>query len=334
MKSTRLTRIASIVAVAVVVTALAIVPAWAVSRPAVPDHAFIGAQDLFGMTEVQARAAIVAAATVPKVSVPIAANKTKLTFKHADKFLKVDVEAMLSQAYIATSTAATFTVGPRYTPNTAALQTWVTALAPQVNYGAVNAKRAVKKGLLVIVGSRSGAKLRINAAANAIGDRLVQEALGNHSVKACVLPATGVAPKITAKNIGLTILIGVSSCKLSFYTGATRKYYWPCAPGQPRYPSPIGTFKVVDKVSMPSWHNPGDAWSKGMPSVIGPGPNNPLGTRALYLNYPGIRIHGIPVSENSSLGHRASHGCIRVLRKNIETLYPQVPIGTIVIIVK
>jgi hypothetical protein len=67
-----------------------------------------------------------------------------------------------------------------------------------------------------------------------------------------------------------------------------------------------------------------------LPPVIDPGPNNPLGTRALYLNSPGIRIHG--TSNSASIGTYASHGCIRMLISDSEELYPLVPVGTRVII--
>ena len=47
------------------------------------------------------------------------------------------------------------------------------------------------------------------------------------------------------------------------------------------------------KLVNPSWHNPApDGWGADMPLVIPPGPGNPLGTRALALNAPGILIHG------------------------------------------
>jgi len=67
-----------------------------------------------------------------------------------------------------------------------------------------------------------------------------------------------------------------------------------------------------------------------MPASIPPGPGNPLGTRAMYLNAPGIRIHG--TWSSSSIGTAASHGCIRMLIADSEQLYPLVPIGTTVIV--
>jgi len=84
---------------------------------------------------------------------------------------------------------------------------------------------------------------------------------------------------------------------------------------------------------MPTWYNNGSDWAKNMPATIGPGPGNPLGTRALYLNAAGIRIHGIPSSEDWSIGSAASHGCMRMHRWDAEDLYPRVPVGTRVIIV-
>ena len=89
---------------------------------------------------------------------------------------------------------------------------------------------------------------------------------------------------------------------------------------------------------MPRWTNPGGRWGIGMPPSIGPGPNNPLGTRALYVykgkRDTGVRMHGVPPSENSSIGHAKSHGCLRMVRKDVENFFPRVTVGTIVYIIK
>jgi L,D-transpeptidase ErfK/SrfK len=96
--------------------------------------------------------------------------------------------------------------------------------------------------------------------------------------------------------------------------------------------TPDGAWEVVRKVENPTWYNPApDGWGKDEPLIIPPGPDNPLGTRALYLDAPGIRIHGTP--SDSSIGHWASHGCIRMHIPESEALYPLVPVGTPVFIV-
>jgi L,D-transpeptidase ErfK/SrfK len=73
-----------------------------------------------------------------------------------------------------------------------------------------------------------------------------------------------------------------------------------------------------------------DTWGKDEPAMIPPGPDNPLGTRALDLSAPGIRIHGTP--DDASIGHYASHGCIRMHIPDSEDLFGRVQVGTTVII--
>ena len=103
------------------------------------------------------------------------------------------------------------------------------------------------------------------------------------------------------------------------------------ATGTPGYPTPVGTFEIVNKVENPTWYNPApDTWGADLPESIGPGPGNPLGTRAMYLNAPGIRIHG--TWDSSSIGTAASHGCIRMNIEDAEELYPHVPVGARVLV--
>jgi hypothetical protein len=54
-----------------------------------------------------------------------------------------------------------------------------------------------------------------------------------------------------------------------------------------------------------------------------------LGTRRLYLG-DGYGIHGTDQPE--SIGHAASHGCVRLRNEDIEKLYDMVPVGTVVYI--
>lgn len=129
------------------------------------------------------------------------------------------------------------------------------------------------------------------------------------------------------------ILIHTVANSLDYYIKGKKVKHLVVATGQAGYPTPHGLFHVIKKDPAPSWYNPHDDWSQSLPDVIGPGPNNPLGTRALQLDAPGILIHGIPLEENATLGQNASHGCIRVKRENIEALYPTVPVGTLVVIV-
>ena len=140
----------------------------------------------------------------------------------------------------------------------------------------------------------------------------------------------------SAASLRTVIVVHTATNRLEVFRGSGRsvrlRQTLQVATGAPGYPSPHGSFHVVNKQPAPSWFNPHDDWSAGLPDVIGPGPDNPLGTRALGLDSPGILIHGIPEGENASIGSNASHGCVRVRRSDIEALYPTVPVGTPVLL--
>lgn len=58
-------------------------------------------------------------------------------------------------------------------------------------------------------------------------------------------------------------------------------------------------------------------------------PGNPLGRRALYLDWSLLRIHGTP--KRGSIGRAASNGCIRMLNEDVIHLYQRVHIGAPVV---
>jgi L,D-transpeptidase ErfK/SrfK len=60
--------------------------------------------------------------------------------------------------------------------------------------------------------------------------------------------------------------------------------------------------------------------------VIGPGPDNPLGKFAFYLQWPSYLIHG--TNKPAGVGLRSSHGCIRLYPEDIAQLFEMVPVGT------
>ncbi|MEQ1637193.1 MAG: L,D-transpeptidase family protein [Methylococcales bacterium] len=134
-----------------------------------------------------------------------------------------------------------------------------------------------------------------------------------------------------------------------------RMYYYPPAiPGQPRqimsyahgvgrqdWKTPLGKTSVAKKVKDPSWHPPESirrehaAMGDPLPEIVPPGPHNPLGAYALYLNLPGdYRIHGTDIDKIFGIGMQITHGCVRMYPEDVEELYNQVSVGTPVYIVK
>lgn len=102
-------------------------------------------------------------------------------------------------------------------------------------------------------------------------------------------------------------------------------------------PTPIATTRITRKAVDPSWRPPDSVRKRRaeegetLPAVVPPGPDNPLGSRALYLGLPSYLIHG--TNRPWGIGMRVSNGCIRLYPEDIEALYEQVPVGTPVRIV-
>ena len=145
------------------------------------------------------------------------------------------------------------------------------------------------------------------------------------------LPVHKVQPKITDAGLGTTVVVRIDENRLYLYRGFNQIRTYPVATAMPGFTTPVGEWTILDKQKNPTWYNPAPhGWGAGEPATIPPGPNNPLGTRALYLSAPDIRIHGTPATY--SIGTYASHGCIRMTITDSEALYPLVPVGARVII--
>jgi lipoprotein-anchoring transpeptidase ErfK/SrfK len=133
------------------------------------------------------------------------------------------------------------------------------------------------------------------------------------------------------KKIGAVIVVDRAQNTLRLYNGRILVRTFPVATGQSIYPTPAGVWFIKDKQMNPWWYPPTyDAWAKGLKPVP-PGPSNPLGTRWMGLNAPGVGIHGTDAP--SSIGYSASHGCIRMQVPDAEWLFPHVQVGTPVVVV-
>jgi len=89
-----------------------------------------------------------------------------------------------------------------------------------------------------------------------------------------------------------------------------------------------GTTKIIKKVVGPGWR-PTEEMKKrdpNLPEYMPPGPENPLGTHALYLSWPSYRIHG--TSDTRKIGRQSSSGCIGLYNEHIKELFNFVKVGT------
>jgi lipoprotein-anchoring transpeptidase ErfK/SrfK len=207
------------------------------------------------------------------------------------------------------------------------LASFVKAVAGQIRQAPRNAFLDFADGRLVKQTSKAGRALRVGASQKALKAALRD---GASSVD---LVTRRLPPKISDKKLGKTIIIRVSQNKLYLYDGLKVQRKYPVATGElGQYPTPMGHWTIINKRINPTWVNPAkDTWGKDEPDFIPPGPDNPLGTRALDLDASGIRIHGTPADH--SIGSYASHGCIRMHIPESEELFGLVDVGTPVIIV-
>lgn len=122
------------------------------------------------------------------------------------------------------------------------------------------------------------------------------------------------------------ILVDREAFTLRLYRHLKLARTYPIAVGRAGLETPAGLYHVNDREVNPSWHVPKSAWAGDLAGrVIPPGPSDPIKARWLGF-WDGAGIHG--TEETWSLGHAASHGCIRMSIADVEQLYPLVPMGT------
>ncbi|MFZ8831329.1 MAG: L,D-transpeptidase family protein [Thermodesulfobacteriaceae bacterium] len=128
------------------------------------------------------------------------------------------------------------------------------------------------------------------------------------------------------------ILINLPEMRLYFFD-ANKLYVFPVGIADEGKISPEGTYTIVRKKEKPTWYPPPSilAEDPSLPKVVPPGPDNPLGDYALYLDRGNYLIHG--TNKEESVGRRTTHGCFRLYREHIAFLYHNVPLKTKVFIV-
>ncbi len=106
----------------------------------------------------------------------------------------------------------------------------------------------------------------------------------------------------------------------------------PIGIGVQGWATPFGEAKVTGKARDPVWYVPASIRKEHaergdpLPSIVPPGPDNPLGAYAMTLSLPGYLIHG--TNKPAGVGMRSSHGCIRLYPEDIEALFSRVGRGT------
>ncbi len=94
-----------------------------------------------------------------------------------------------------------------------------------------------------------------------------------------------------------------------------------------------GRTSIIRKVEGPSWSPTPNMQKRNpeWPSYVPPGPDNPLGSHALYLSWKYYRIHG--THDTRKIGRQSSNGCIGLYNEHIAQLFALTKVGTQVLLI-
>jgi lipoprotein-anchoring transpeptidase ErfK/SrfK len=205
------------------------------------------------------------------------------------------------------------------------VRSFVTTLDARISYPAQDAQLS---GLVHLVPQFTPDKPGVQLL-RAVTTQRILRALRTPSIRRVRVAVRTVLPERTLAHFGPVVVIRRGVNELRYYLGTRLVRTFGVATGQAVYPTPTGTFSIVDMQLNPWWIPPNSAWAKGE-KPIPPGPGNPLGTRWMGLSAPGVGIHGTP--DDASIGYSASHGCIRMHIPDAEWLFHHVDLGTPVVI--
>jgi L,D-transpeptidase ErfK/SrfK len=109
---------------------------------------------------------------------------------------------------------------------------------------------------------------------------------------------------------------------------------YPVSIGKMDWRTPLGETRVIAKIVHPAWYPPASIRKEHaerddpLPTVVPPGPDNPLGDYALRLaaGHGEYMIHG--TNNPTAVGMAVTHGCIRMYPEDVAALFALIPVGT------
>lgn len=143
--------------------------------------------------------------------------------------------------------------------------------------------------------------------------------------KELIIPARHLLPDVQRRGI----VINLPEMRLYMFDrdGLVERTH-PIGVGREGLSTPLGSTTVTRKIEGPTWRPTARMRREDpkLPAVVPPGPNNPMGTHAIYLGWPSYAIHG--TDKPYGIGRRTSSGCIRMYPEDIVDLYPQAGVGS------
>ena len=130
------------------------------------------------------------------------------------------------------------------------------------------------------------------------------------------------------------IICDTSSMAVHYWSEDESTYQaYPCSVPMSESFSRRGRTEITLKRRNPTWIPTPNMRRRNpeLPEIVPPGPENPMGTRALNLSWQYYRIHGI--DDPAKVGRRASNGCFGLFNHHVEDLFDRVRVGTQVVVI-
>ena len=127
-------------------------------------------------------------------------------------------------------------------------------------------------------------------------------------------------------------MLELGSRTISLLEGGVVQGSWPVAIGDPQTPTPLGAYKIRNKIVNPRYESTKSG--KVNPTI---GPNGPLGDRWIGFHTLGrdqFGIHGTPTAWSWTVTGRTAvtNGCVRMLTPHVRQLFDKVEVGTPVLV--
>jgi lipoprotein-anchoring transpeptidase ErfK/SrfK len=170
-----------------------------------------------------------------------------------------------------------------------------------------------------------------------LGARIEAALLAPMGSRSVSVPMKVVKPKVTTAQLAAKypayIVVDRNNFRLLFYNHLKLEKTYEVAVGMEGLETPSGLHHIEWEQVDPPWYVPKKAWAGALAgTVVPPGPGDPLKARFMSIE-GGAGIHGIDPSEYGTIGHDASHGCVRMRIPDVIALYAKSPVGTPVYVI-
>jgi hypothetical protein len=218
---------------------------------------------------------------------------------------------------------------PRVTYSKAAVVRLLDKVRRSIDRDAVDAKLSFHPGGFTKVDGRDG--LAVDA--SRLHKQIDAAIISPTAKRTFVAHTHHTVPDVTTakllKTYDTLLIIDRSNFQLKLFKQLKPVKTYNIAVGMVGLETPAGVYHIQNKAVNPAWTMPNSDWvapeDRGK-VVPGGTPENPLKARWLGI-FNGAGIHGIDPSEYGTIGHAASHGCVRMRIPDVEDLYPRVPVG-------